>query len=259
MALLQLIARLGLDTSGFSSGLRGAERQAAASSRTIGGSFKSAFGAGLGIGSVMALSSSIGRRIRDLDQLQKTSEKFGITLDASVIRSIEELQGKMGYAKVRIDSGLVKPLNFVVDTAYQAVDGLKLVFYTLTKGAKEAERIVGEATTKRIEGIYGRGSGMGEPGEGLEGLEPSDLMRIRSEMLHRIKGKAMTGQLGNVSSYQIDRIGAIDQLLSKRGISPVTQRQDEIFLRTLQAIEANTKKTAEQKPFVPTDMGVTIY
>ena len=94
MALLQLMARLGLDTSGFSSGLRQAEAQARSSSGGISSSFKKAFATGIGLGAVQQGVSAFRALSAGMKQAAKDAEELGIQLDRGVVQQLTEIENK---------------------------------------------------------------------------------------------------------------------------------------------------------------------
>ena len=249
MALLQLIARLGLDTSGFSSGLRGAERQAAASSRTIGGSFKSAFGAGLGIGTVGMLTSAMGKMLRDLKQLRGDAERFGVVLDQDVLSAVNELESRLGRMKVGVLSQMAEPAGAIATAFQLAADGVKQLYYEVRYGSAEGNRMMQQQILEREESIQKQirsGFNMDKDAQkDLEKLSTEDLALLANRMVHQTKGDIASGKLTpEVAGFRATRLGAASALLEKREASAVGLGPDSKVLKMLETIARSSEQTA---------------
>jgi len=249
MALLQLIARLGLDTSGFSSGLRQAEGQAKRSSATIGGSFKQAFGAGLGIGAIGMATAAIGKILRDIKQLRSDAERFGVELDQGVVASITELESRLGRMKVDVFAQMAKPIGALATAIQLAVDGVRQLFYEIRYGSAEGNKKMQEIVAQREESIQKRLRGGfnddKDANRDLDKMPIDELLRIQAGMVHQSKGLIASGKMTpDVAGFRAGRLGAINALLDKAEVTPRAQGADRQVLKMLEAIATNTSRTA---------------
>lgn len=128
MSMLSLVARLGLDTTGFTSGLRDAEGATRSFSSRAEGSIATLSRRLLTGAFFLKLGKDAIKAARDIDEVSAAAERLGITLDEGLIARANEFNNVWDSFVVKAKAAGIEAASAIIDTIQGAVNGAKILW-----------------------------------------------------------------------------------------------------------------------------------
>jgi hypothetical protein len=216
MALLELIGRLGLNTSPFESGLKRAKNAARSESAEIGRVFRNVGLGLLGINSISrTLQQTINQTIawsKDIDKTREEFKRLGVTIDEDVLKTIKQTGIEMERLKAQTAITVAPAVGAAAEIFSRAAAGMAMVMNALFHPFGKR----GEMNAKLEQDIQDRADAIFGPGSSLK--EQEDYSKERQKKLDAMESVKKASELnlrpastGREVQDSLARIGGFTQ------------------------------------------------
>ncbi len=221
MALLELIGRLGLNTSGFQLGLKQAESAAHGSSHKISHLFAHAGRAFLGLHEgARAIHGLINETIRwgqNIEETKKEFEEIGLTIDDNILKKLHEASNSLLRVKDTLALYIAPIVGFLGKTFEMALSTIERFFRFIggfsaggLKGAKAALADYDKELTKRAIADTNDPKAKEKEAESAKKLNEAKLKTFEIEEKNRMAGMSAEEKIAALLEKQV----ALRQLLA---------------------------------------------